>query len=161
AEEWTNVWPRIRDRELKPIDLAARFGAAVPRGLYMFYAKDRELSVVMSREIIEVDRDGYPCRHGAESRYPGYFVAATTLSQRGAPRPDGCAPAQYLDAEQTPFFVLPGPTFGHIAVGDIVVGRFVLGTQKRIAYGVVGDTGPFDQIGEASIAFNQTLLGRS
>ncbi len=30
-----------------------------------------------------------------------------------------------------------------------------------MAFGIAADTGPFDQFGEGSIAFNQDLLGRS
>ena len=42
-----------------------------------------------------------------ESRHPGYFVAATTLTLPGPVRPDGCEPLSYLDAAEIPFFVLP------------------------------------------------------
>jgi hypothetical protein len=161
ALQWRAVWPLIRDRKLKPVDLSSAAGPDAPAGYYMFYWKERNLSAFFSRYIIPQARDGYPCVHGAESRYPGYFVVATTLNQNGPPRADGCAPARYIDAEQIPFFVLPGPAFGHVEVGDIVVGQLKLGAREQIAFGIAADTGPFDQLGEGSIAFNQRLLGRS
>jgi hypothetical protein len=67
------------------------------------YRKERNLSVFFSRYIIPASRDGYPCVRGAETRYPGYFVVATTLNQDGPVRPDGCVPARYIDAEQIPW----------------------------------------------------------
>jgi hypothetical protein len=70
-------------------------------------------------------------------------------------------PARYVDSEQVPFFVLPAPRLGQVEVGDIVVGQLTLGARTQIAYGIVADTGPFNQIGEGSIAFNQKLLARS
>jgi hypothetical protein len=161
AQQWKSVWPLIRDRILKPIDVTSIAGPAAPKGYYLFYWMERNLSVFFSRYIIPDSRDGYPCVRGAESLYPGYFVAATTLNQIGPVRSDGCEPARYIDAEQIPFFVLPGGTFGQIEVGDIVVGQLSLGSQLRTVYGIAGDTGPFDQFGEGSIAFNQKLLDRS
>jgi len=136
-------------------------GAGRPEGRYLFYWKERNLTVFFSRYIIPQARDGYPCVHGAESRYPGYFVVATTLNQAGPVRSDGCMPARYIDSERVPFFVLPAPRLGQVEVGDIVVGQLTLGARTQIAYGIVADTGPFNQIGEGSIAFNQKLLARS
>src|SRR5262249_36440443 len=154
-------WPLIRDRVLKPVDLTPFVGPGGPEGYYLFYWKERNLSVFLSRPIIPAALDGYPCIHGADSRYPGYFVSATTLLQRGTVQPDGCTPAQYIDSEQIPFVVLPGPNLGEVELGDIVVGQLRIGSRVRIAYGIAADTGPFDQFGEGSIAFNQKLLGRS
>ena len=161
VQEWKTIWPLIRDRALKPVDLTAFAWPQAPEGYTMFYWKERNLSVFFSRYIIPAARDGYPCVHGAEARYPGYFVVATTLNQVGPVRPDGCEPARYIDSEQIPFIVLPAPKFGHVEVGDIVVGQLKLGEREQIVYGIAADTGPFDQFGEGSIAFNQKLLGRS
>lgn len=100
AQEWAKIWPLIRDRTLKPIDLTSIAGADAPGGYYLFYLKERNLSAFFSRYIIPESRDGYPCVHGAESPHPGYFVAATSLSQSGPVRSDGCEPARYIDAEK-------------------------------------------------------------
>jgi hypothetical protein len=161
AQEWKGVWPLIRDRVLKPIDLTALAGPDAPPGYYFFYWKERNLSVFFSRYIIPAANDGYPCMHGAESPYPGYFVVATTLQQNGPARADGCTPARFIDSERIPFFVLPSPALGHVEVGDIVVGRLKLGDLETMVYAIAADTGPFDQFGEGSIAFNKILLNRS
>lgn len=159
AEEWTSVWPLIRDKTLRPVDLKMIAGAGAPNGYYLFYWKQRELTVFFNENNIPRTRDGYPCLHGSESRFPGYFVTGTALNQEGSVRADGCAPSRYIDAEQIPFFVLPGSSFGHVEIGDIVVGHIKIGSRERVVYGVAGDTGPFDQFGEGSIAFNKQLLG--
>jgi hypothetical protein len=66
-----------------------------------------------------------------------------------------------MDAERIPFVVLPDDGFGNAHAGDIVVGRLAGAPPDRVVYGVVGDTGPIAQFGEASIAFNRALLGKS
>jgi hypothetical protein len=161
ALEWRNVWPLIRDRKLKSFSLRDLAGPQAPADYYLFYWKERDLTVFFDRNNIPSTRDGYPCVRGQESRYPGYFVSATTLTQQGAARADGCAPERYIDAEQVPYFVLPGRAFGHVNVGDVIVGYIKLGALERLVFGIAADTGPFDQFGEGSIAFNQQLLGRS
>jgi Fungal chitosanase of glycosyl hydrolase group 75 len=83
----------------------------------------------------------------------------TTLKQRAEVRADGCAPERYIDAQHIPYFVLPGRPFGDIDVGDVVVGHFKVGVLERLVFAIAADTGPFDKLGEGSIAFNQKLLG--
>jgi len=161
AKEWISIWPLIRTRRLKSIDLKAIAGPGVPDGYRLFYWNERNMTVFFNENNIPLTWDGYPCLRGSESHYPGYFIAGTTLRQRGAAREDGCAPSHYIDAEQIPYFVLPGRSFGQIGIGDIVVGYMKSGSQERLVYGVAADTGPFDQFGEGSIAFNQALLGNS
>jgi len=158
AKEWRSVWPLIRDKTLKPIDLKMIAGPSAPDGYYLFYWRPRELTVFFNTNNIPTTREGYPCLHGSESRFPGYFVTSTTLNQRGSIGADGCAPTRYIDSEQIPFFVLPGNSFGRVEIGDIVVGYIKIGSRERVVYGVAGDTGPFDQFGEGSIAFNKQLL---
>ena len=145
----------IRDRKLAAADLR-QFVPAAPDGYYFFYWKERGLTALFKREIIPQRADGYPCRHD-----DGYFVAATTLKQDGAALPDGCAPSRYLDAEKIPFIVMPDDAFGNARTGDLVVGRLRGAPADRVVYGVVGDTGPIAQFGEASIAFNRALVAKS
>jgi hypothetical protein len=160
AKAWTSVWPLIRDKTLRPVNFKMIIGGAeAPDGYYLFYWKQRELTVFFNENNIPRTQDGYPCLHAKESRFPGYFVTSTTLTHQGSVRADGCAPSHYIDAEQIPFFVLPGRSFGHVEIGDIVVGHIKMGSRERVVYGVAGDTGPFDQFGEGSIAFNRQLLG--
>jgi hypothetical protein len=161
AAHWKDFWPLVREKKLKSFDLQALAGREVPGGYYLFYWKERNLTAVFTRNVIPMTRDGYPCVRGPESRHPGYFVAATSLKREASERADGCAPGRYLDAEQIPFFVLPGASFGQVNLGDIVVGYLTIGAQERIVFGIAGDMGPFDQFGEGSVAFNRALLGSS
>jgi hypothetical protein len=160
ADSWKEMWPLIRDRTLKAFDLKA-VAPNAPGGYNMFYWKERKLTALTKRAIIPSTKDGYPCVRGAESRYPGYFVAATTLTLPGPVRPDGCEPLSYLDAAEVPFFVLPGGNFGQIEIGDIVIGRFKTPTEEHIAFGIAGDAGPIQQFGEGSIAFHLALRGKT
>ncbi len=152
---WQSMWPLIRDGKLHVIDLKQQVPTA-PDGFYFFYWKERDLSAFFKREIIPQTNNGLPCL-----REGGYFVAATTLKQDGSTLPNGCAPSRFMDAETVPFFVLPDDSFGNARVGDIVVGRLEGAAGGPLVYGVVGDTGPIAQVGEASIAFNRALLSKS
>jgi hypothetical protein len=160
ADSWTAVWPLIRGRSLKSYDLKS-VAADAPSGYNLFYWKKRKLTALTKRAIIPSTHDGYPCIRGEESRYPGYFVTATTLTRPSVARPDGCAPERYIDAATIPFFVLPGGNFGQIEIGDIVIGYFKSGSIERVAFGIAADAGPIEQFGEGSVAFNQILLGKT
>jgi|GEM_PF-1114346 len=160
ADTWKAVWPLIRDRSLKSYDLKS-ITADAPSGYDLFYWKERKLTALIKRAIIPSTHDGYPCIRGTESRYPGYFVTATTLTRPSAARPDGCAPERYIDAATIPFFVLPGGNFGQIEMGDIVIGHFKSDSVERVVFGITGDAGPIEQFGEGSVAFNQILLGKT
>lgn len=160
ADAWKEMWPLIRDHVLKAFDLKA-VAPNAPAGYNMFYWKEKKLTALTKRAIIPSTREGYPCVRGPESRYPGYFVAATTLTRPGPVRPDGCEPLSYLDAAEIPFFVLPGGNFGQIEIGDIVIGRFKTPTEEHIAFGIAGDAGPIQQFGEGSIAFHLALRGKA
>jgi hypothetical protein len=148
---WQDIWPLIRGKTLKPIDLQ-HYVPTAPTGYYLFYWKERNLSALFKREIIPQATDGYPCLSD-----DGYFVAATTLKEDGP----ACASSRFMDAEKRPFLVLPDDAFGNARAGDLVVGRLSGAPAGRLVYGVVGDTGPIAQFGEASIAFNRALLARS
>jgi len=155
ASEWHGFWPLIHDKKLKPFDMK-KYVTTAPDGYYFLYWKDRNLSAFFKSDIIPRANDGYPCLS-----HDGYFVAATTLKQDNVDPANSCAPSRYMDAEKVPFLVLPDDTFGNAHAGDIVVARLEGAPADRLVYGVVGDTGPVAQFGEASIAFNRALLGKS
>jgi hypothetical protein len=161
VREWKDMWPLVRDRGLKPVDLRDSYGPDAPAGYYFFHWRPRNLTVFFKRFIVPQSRDGYPCVHGAESRYPGYFVAATTLNHNAPARADGCAPARYIDAEEVPFLVLPKGGFGGVEIGDVMVARIKRDGFERTVYGIVADAGPAHQLGEGSAALNAALLGRA
>ncbi|GAA2532228.1 hypothetical protein GCM10010398_16760 [Streptomyces fimbriatus] len=98
---------------------------------------------------MDIDCDGRPGRH-CNARTDPYFSAATAFAQSDG-RP--------LSSEQLPFVVVPAPS----AVWDYrahgVRGGSVAAVvhRDRVRYGVVGDTGPADIIGEASYAMAEAL----
>jgi hypothetical protein len=161
AARWREFWALIRDRRLPSIDFRAIGGPSAPEGYRMFYWKERRLSAFFKRAIIPHTLDGYPCLRGAESRHPGYFIAATTLTQPSETRADGCAPGRYIDALEIPFFVLPGGSVGQAEIGDIMIGFYTSRGAERLAFGIAADAGPAGQFGEGSVAFNQILLGQT
>jgi hypothetical protein len=158
---WKAMWPLIRDRRLKSIDMRDIAGIDAPTGSYLFYWDDRQLTSIFQDDIIPKDFTGYPCIRGSESPYPGYFVAATALHHDAAVRPDGCAPSSYVDGDTIPFFVLPKGTFGIIEVGDVMVASIRRSGVARMVYGIVGDIGPANRLGEGSLALNAALLGKA
>jgi hypothetical protein len=156
--EWKSIWPQIRDRKLKAFTLESLTTRSVPAFYYLFHDQARRTTALLKNNIIPTDRAGYPCLRGPESRYPGYFVAATTLQTSGAkPRADGCTPSSFIDAESVPFFVLPHAAIGGIGIGDIVIGHLKTAQGERLVYGFAADVGPPGQFGEASYAFARLL----
>jgi len=156
--EWKSIWAQIREKKLKAFTLESLTARSVPAFYYLFYDGARKTTALLKNNIIPADRAGYPCLHGSESRYPGYFVAATTLQKSGAKaRGDGCTPSSFIDAETVPFFVLPHAATGGIAVGDIVIGHLKTAQGERLVYGFAADIGPPGRFGEASYAFARML----
>lgn len=159
VNEWKLMWPMIRDRKLTSFDY--RQAPILPKNFYLFYWRERNLTAVFRDTIITRDKAGYPCRHGQESDYPGYFVAATTLQHANTPaRADGCKPASFIDAEEVPFLVLPKGGFGKVGIGDIAVARLKQNGNDRLVYGLIADAGPPHRLGEGSVAMNASLLGK-
>jgi hypothetical protein len=158
---WKDFWALIREHKLKSIDFKKIGGAEAPEGYRMFYWPAQNLSAFFKAAIIPHTKDGYPCLRKAGERAPGYFIAATTLTQKSDVRADGCASTRYIDALDIPFFVLPGGSVGKAEIGDIVIGFYKSERAERVAYGIAADAGPIEQFGEASVAFNQILLGQT
>jgi hypothetical protein len=156
---WRDFWPLIRDQKLAPVPLAAIVGPEGPRDYNLIHWPERNLTFAFNTRIVPATTKGFPCRYGPDSEYSGYFVSATTFTRRSHTRADGCTPQRYLDAEKIPFFVVPTEKFAGIELGDIVIGLLRTPEKLQIAYGIAGDTGPYDHFGEGSIAFNKALLG--
>jgi hypothetical protein len=157
---WHDLWQLMKDRKLKPFRLSGIVGPDGPKGYNLFHWSERNLTLAFKTEIVPQTKDGYPCM-AAVNGGSGYFISATTLKLPSPARKDGCRPRQFVDSERIPFVVLPAERLGGVALGDIVVGVLKRDENYRIAFGVAGDTGSFDRFGEASIAFNAALLGRS
>jgi hypothetical protein len=159
--EWRAVWPLIRDKKLRPFNLGSLTGEKALERYYGFYEKSRRVTALFNDQIIPKDDLGYPCRHGPDTPQAGYFISATTLSSKEAGTNDQCTAFSFIDAEHVPFFVLPAGRLGQAGVGDVVVGYLRVDGHERLAFGIAADTGPFDQLGEGSVAFNQRLIGKS
>jgi hypothetical protein len=153
---WHDFWPLIRDEKLKPLPLASLAGPEGPREYNLIHWPERNLTFAFNKKIVPATNKGFPCRYEQESS--GYFISATTFNKPSRTRADGCKPQRYLDAEKVPYFVVPMEKFGGIELGDIVVGFLRTPEAVRMAFGIAGDTGPYDHFGEGSIAFNKALL---
>jgi hypothetical protein len=156
VSNWLSMWPKIRDRSLKPVVLA-EIVPDVPKDFYFFHWAERGLTAFFKDNIIPKDNAGYPCRYqAADGARNGYFISSTTLEANSKPRADGCAPNRYLDSEVVPFVVLPKGGFGKVGIGDIAIVQH----KDKVVYAIVGDAGPATKLGEGSIALNAKLLGK-
>ncbi|KAF3463857.1 glycoside hydrolase family 75 protein [Streptomyces sp. Tu 3180] len=139
-------------------ELLARVDDCVPvsQGLYRKdHGSRATVPVCGTRDAVfwkadmDIDCDGRP-GHRCNATTDPYFSAATAFVQSDG-RP--------LSSEELPFVVVPAPSAvwdyrAHGVRGGSVV-AVVYGDQVR--YGVVGDTGPANVIGEASYAMAEEL----
>jgi hypothetical protein len=117
---------------------------------------------VLSRKIIEEDkrpgREGLPCMDSA-----GFLVSMTadTAIEGGFNNVGDCDQSKWIDALTVPALVLPGgsPFQDSGARKRSIVIAMSLDGDRRLAFGIVGDTGPGDEIGEASVEMNRILNG--
>lgn len=102
------------------------------------------------------DAHGVPVIQGSADPKPGYFVSTTALHQPGA---NVRTPHAQLDSNSVPFAVIPGtwqksgqpgPRLGDVGVAW-------RRSTGKLAYFVVGDTGPKNKLGEGSVALHQAL----
>jgi hypothetical protein len=114
---------------------------------------------VLSKDVIEKDKKtGKPCV-GANN-----FLVSMTADVAvadGFTRVGDCDQSKWLDALTIPTLVLPGDS--EFQTKKALTRNFVVVTTleqpERIAYGIVGDTGPKDELGEASVEMNRILNG--
>jgi hypothetical protein len=109
-------------------------------------------------EGLAKDADGEPFIQGPADPFPGYYVSATALADRSKPAND---PTRYVDASRIPFIVLPGGMARQLGArpGDFAV---VFNQRNgKSSYALFGDVGPFDRIGEGSVALAENLGIRS
>ena len=100
-------------------------------------------------------KNGKPCTSA-----DNYLVSATAL--RKPKITDECDQTNYIDSLTVPAVVIPGSKSwaknSNVKVGDLAV-AMIPGSMSPV-YAVVGDSGPADSIGEASLALNGLLLGK-
>ncbi len=90
--------------------------------------------------------------------YAGYFVSATSLQNKAYTESDQ---RRYLDSRAVPFLVLPKRSAfleqGGARLGDLA---FVIDPLTQLyTFAVVGDLGPKNKLGEASIALAAAIKG--
>ena len=169
--DWKNFWSQIRDKKIQPLDFNKSASVKAKQEYYSFHSSEGNLTVFFKKGIVPPTNDGYPCTYGDKAPFPGYFVAATSLTHSqdqdlvdgydaSTIAPSECKPLRNINAEHVPFFVLPGGRVGDVKVGDIVVAYAKIGSAERVVYGIVGDAGPTQSFGEGSIALIQELLGK-
>lgn len=102
------------------------------------------------------DNRGVPIIQGDSDPKPGYFVSTTALHQPGEnPR----TPQAQLDSNTVPFAVIPGNWQSSGKPGPRL-GDFGIAWRRsndKLAYFVIGDTGPRNKLGEGSVALHQAL----
>jgi hypothetical protein len=156
ATAWGSLWADIAARKDRWVDLGAVFGTKAPDTIRLYYSKETDRAVTFDTDIIPF-KAGYPCQY-SDDRHE-YFVAATKAHPAPPPsqKDDACRTAAYLDSAEIPFFVLPGGIFSHLTIGDVAIGFAKSGSIEQMVFGIVGDAGPPDQIGEGSIQFVRKL----
>src|ERR1700722_10602458 len=109
-------------------------------------------------EGLAKDAEGEPIIQGPNDPFPGYYVSATALADRSKAFND---PTRYVDASRIPFVVLPGGMARQLGArpGDFAV---VFNQRNgKSSYAIFGDVGPYDRIGEGSVALAENLGIRS
>jgi hypothetical protein len=114
---------------------------------------------VLNPSIIEKNRNtGKPC-----IAQDGYLVSMTAdvAVPGGFGRQGDCDQTKWIDALTVPALVIPGGSqFGSLGVRKRTVAvAFSPSATRRVVPGIVGDIGPADEIGEASVAMNRMLNG--
>lgn len=119
---------------------------------------------VLSKDIIEKDDStGKPC-----ITQNGYLVSMTAdvAVDGGHGRVGDCDPSKWIDALTAPAIVLPKKTTSNpseFIANGVKMRSLVVAVSKspnnRTVFGIVGDHGPANKIGEANIAMNRELNG--
>ena len=112
---------------------------------------------VLSETIIEKNAStGKPCITS-----DGYLVSMTADRAIDDGREGDCEQSKWIDALSVPAIVLPkGSQFVDARLGKRSLVVAASGsTTKRVVPGIVGDFGPRNELGEATIAMNRALNG--
>jgi hypothetical protein len=109
-------------------------------------------------EGLAKDADGEPIIQGPNDPFPGYYVSATALADRSKPAND---PTRYVDASKIPFVVLPGGMARQLGARPGDFAAVFNQRNGKSSYAIFGDVGPYDRIGEGSMALAENLGIRS
>jgi len=109
-------------------------------------------------EGLAKDADGEPIIQGPNDPFPGYYISATALADRSKPFND---PNRYVDASKIPFVVLPGGMARQLGARPGDFAAVFNQRNGKSSYAIFGDVGPYDRIGEGSMALAENLGIRS
>lgn len=109
-------------------------------------------------EGLAKDADGEPYIQGPDDPFPGYYVSSTALADRSKAVND---PARYVDASRIPFVVLPGGMARQLGAHPGDFAAVFNPRNGKFSYAIFGDVGPYDRIGEGSMALAEDLGIRS
>ena len=109
-------------------------------------------------EGLAKDADGEPIIQGPDDPFPGYYISATALADRSKPYND---PTRYVDASKIPFVVLPGGMARQLGARPGDFAAVFNQRNGKSSYAIFGDVGPYDRIGEGSVALAENLGIRS
>jgi hypothetical protein len=98
------------------------------------------------------DAQGWPLKQAIYDPCPGMYVCATSHYDPAYPE---SSQYRYIDSERIPFIVLPRNHANGAKRGDVCL---CLNTRSADnCYGIFGDTGPENKIGEASMRMASAL----
>ena len=154
-ERWTKLWDEIASEKTSWVDLKKIFAEKDRPSARLYYSDTLKTAVTFDPAIIKF-KGSSPCRFsGGPSR--GNFIAETALRSNVKDNSD-CDASFYMDSLAVPFVVLPDHIFTGIDIGDIAVALIKQGDKDRVVFAVVGDRGPWNAIGEASVAFLRQIF---
>lgn len=145
-----------RGRTIAEFEAVARAGWPLPRTWRVL--KDNVIEKAAGTSKPCTDRDGYLVSMTSDVAVSG-----------GWGRVGDCDQSKWIDAITVPALVLPRPSRSggrdvptefdaRVATNRTPVVAMTLGSH-RFSFGIVGDKGPMDQLGEASVAMNRDLNG--
>jgi len=109
-------------------------------------------------EGLAKNANGEPIVQGPNDPFPGYYVSSTALADRSKAAND---PARYVDASKIPFVVLPGGMARQLGARPGDFAAVFNPRNGKSSFAIFGDVGPFDRIGEGSMALADSLGIRS
>lgn len=116
---------------------------------------------ILSKKVIE-QHSGTKKPCVAPDNYLVSMTADVAVAD-GWNRQGDCDQSKWIDALTIPALVLPGDSPNQFDARTATTRSFVvvmtLEGPRRLAYGIVGDKGPDDELGEASVEMNRMLNG--
>jgi hypothetical protein len=113
----------------------------------------KKKSGAFSGDVLVLGGDGEPVLQGGGDPAPGFFISKTALSDGSKKTAD---PTKYVNALKVPYIVIPGVSIG-VKAGDaaLVIDQETGARAKAI----VGDVGPKNETGEASMFLAGLIAG--